>query len=205
MNDYWTNNENSLHRLYGDGSEERCDYAGISMLTVGAGEEAARRPCSYCGEGIEPGQFKCEGCGHAEWAIVTACQIRLEARLPQGGRLLDLNKRSILEVRRKDWYSLPDTPYFMDGGHSIRSAGSRYAVWAPGPVGMYASAPAPEPELEPEPEKPKDPVIIRLTDFSLINTVIDRPVPLSSSDTDWMYVSMMLECEAEFLFGSREE
>lgn len=174
MMERWQNTDNFLYRVYPDGTEEQCHYAGISLLTVGAGTEAARRPCSYCGEAIPSGQSACPGCGHSEWSVVTKCEIRIEAQLPLGGRLLDLNSGSVLEVRRREWY------------------GSDYSnsYFAPE---YYKDMPE------------KHMTIIKLSQFSLLNTVIGKPVPLYSNDNSAMDLTMMWECEAEFVFGDRKK
>ncbi len=195
MHDFWTNTDNSLYRIYKNGAEERCDYAGIVHLTSDS-DAGSHSPCAYCGQTIPATSSQCSGCGGPRLALVTTCQVQIRAYLPAGGNLMDLDMASVLEVKRKDWY-LPQSTYFVDGGVSIRGRDWRPAEYQP----WYPARVVNERTIETNKEPKGDQTIIRLSNFKLITMFIDSPVPLRSNDSSALEITMMLECKAEFFFG----
>jgi len=200
-NNRWTNQDNFLYRVFADGTEEQCDYAGITHLTS-AKEGSTTIPCAYCGQTIPGTAANCTGCGGPRIALVTQCSVQIEARLPDGGRLMDLDSRSVLEVRRRKCSSWNNNTYFSDGWLSAqRAATAKYQSWYPKEeiiVEREVKKGNDANELETEQ------TIIRLSEFNLSTLFIDSPVLIEYHQSCALSITMMLECRAEFFFGERK-
>jgi hypothetical protein len=200
-NNRWTNQDNFLYRVFADGTEEQCDYAGITHLTS-AKEGSTTIPCAYCGQTIPGTAGNCTGCGGPRIALVTQCSVQIEAMLPDGGRLMDYPSPSILEVRkmtRSDW---PESPYFSSGGLSTRSIGwepPKYQEWFPQ---QHVAVKDIKGSCAKEVETSQ--TIIRLSEFNLNTLFIDSPVLIEYHQSCALSITMMLECKAEFFFGERK-
>jgi len=126
--------------------------------------------------------------------------------LPSGGRLMDLDAQSVLEIRRENWV-LHDvgSPYFRDGGLSVRMVATRYQSWYPQkPVLPYSSEKWDDKEVKRDDKSgDKEQTIMRLSEFNMSTMFIDSPVPLDSRSTSALVLTMMLECKTEFFFGEK--
>lgn len=210
--DYWTNTDNALWRTFSDGLEKECPYAGVTYLSSSK-EKAATSPCMYCGQVIPTTKGHCANCGGPRLMLIAGCRIEIKAKLPDGGSLMDLDERSVLEVRRRGWKFHDGNAYFRDGGLSVRSIGTRYSVWAApssfpsgDPVQPWVKPPISSHPIEEKAaeNKDKDTVIIRMSEFSLVTMHINAPVPLFPNGVDILTIAITLDCKAEFFFGERQ-